>query len=384
MQSPSHQTDARIQMRIAGALLAAVAAVFLGVAATSPAAAAAQSTGEFAGDEPPTFAYYYIWFNPSSWNRAKTDYPALGRYSSDERRTMVRHVQLAKQVGIDGFIVSWKSTPDLDARLAQLRRISKRLDFKLIVIYQGLDFERRPLPVEQVASDFEFFERRYGDDPVFNFFGSPVIIWSGTWEFSAEDIGWVTGQREQLEVLASAKNVDDYRRVAAEVDGNAYYWSSVNPDTFPGYEQKLVEMGEVVHADGGLWIAPAAPGFDARLIGGTTVVEREGGETLRREYRAAVASAPDAVGIISWNEFSENSQIEPSLNHGTESLEVIADLNGAKVPVIRDFDSSAPAARSESSFRSLAAIVLIVLIIAGGTTLIGRRREAADRGGRRS
>ena len=38
---------------------------------------------------------------------------------------------------------------------------------------------------------------------------------------------------------------------------------------------------------GGLWIAPAAPGFDARLIGGTTVVERKDGDMLRRQMDAA-------------------------------------------------------------------------------------------------
>src|SRR5687767_3245771 len=31
----------------------------------------------------PLLAYYYIWFDVSSWDRAKTDYPLLGRYSSD-------------------------------------------------------------------------------------------------------------------------------------------------------------------------------------------------------------------------------------------------------------------------------------------------------------
>src|SRR5512138_753305 len=32
----------------------------------------------------PVMAYYYIWFDPQSWDRAKTDYPLLGRYSSDD------------------------------------------------------------------------------------------------------------------------------------------------------------------------------------------------------------------------------------------------------------------------------------------------------------
>ena len=36
----------------------------------------------------PLLAYYYIWFDPGSWNRAKVDYPLLGRYSSDDKKVM--------------------------------------------------------------------------------------------------------------------------------------------------------------------------------------------------------------------------------------------------------------------------------------------------------
>ena len=72
------------------------------------------------------FAYYYIWFNAGSWNRAKIDYPLLGRYSSDDRGVMERHVSWARQAGIDGFIVSWKSTPVLNRRLAAADRGGRR------------------------------------------------------------------------------------------------------------------------------------------------------------------------------------------------------------------------------------------------------------------
>src|SRR5947209_464329 len=52
----------------------------------------------------PVFAYYYIWFDPQSWDRAKIDYPLLGRYSSDDRSVMVQHIKWAKNAGITGFI----------------------------------------------------------------------------------------------------------------------------------------------------------------------------------------------------------------------------------------------------------------------------------------
>jgi hypothetical protein len=99
------------------------------------------------------------------------------------------------------------------------------------------------------------------------------------------------------------------------------------------YPGKLAGMAAAVHEYGGVWIAPAAPGFDAREIGGERVIERQDGAMLRRQVGAALGSDPDAVGIISWNEFSENSHIEPSCDYGTQDLIVIAALRGGSAPV---------------------------------------------------
>mgnify|MGYP000846980517 CR=1 FL=1 len=278
----------------------------------------------------PTLAYYYIWFNPTSWSRAKIDYPLLGRYSSDDATIMERHIRWAKAAGIRGFLVSWKSTPVLDARLATLRGVAAAEGFKLGIVYQGLDFHRHPLPVDTVQHDLAQLAERYGDDPVFRIFDRPLVVWSGTWQFSTDEIIQATaGVRSRLLVLASAKNVKDYERVHGAVDGDAYYWSSVDPRTNTRYRDKLVAMSAAVHARGGLWIAPAAPGFDARLIGGKEVVDRRDGQTLREEMAAAAASSPDAIGVISWNEFSENTYIEPSTGLGDTALRLWPSLRDA-------------------------------------------------------
>ncbi|HET8524333.1 MAG TPA: hypothetical protein VFL82_13945, partial [Thermomicrobiales bacterium] len=196
----------------------------------------------------PVLAYYYIWFTPSSWDRAKTDYPALGRYSSDDPAVMRQHIEWAKAAGIDGFIVSWKNTNTLSSRLSQLVQIADQEHFKLVIIYQGLDVNRNPQPVSRVADDLDYFADTYGNDPAFDLFGRPVVIWSGTWEFSREEIAEVTEtRRSRLLILASERNAEDYLNVADLVDGDAYYWSSVNPATYPGYDQKLSGMADVIH-----------------------------------------------------------------------------------------------------------------------------------------
>ena len=356
--------------------LALALSLALGLAALASAPAGAASD-RAAASPTPLLAYYYIWFTPTSWNRAKRDLPLLGRYSSDDTSVMRQHIRWAKSVGITGFLVSWKSTPTLDDRLARLIEVADDERFQLGIVYEGLDFERRPLPIETVRHDLERFADTFAGDRAFAIFDRPVVIWSGTWRYSNAQISHATRNvRGRLLMLASAKNVADYARVAPLVDGNAYYWSSVNPRRYPDYGVKLRAISAAVHARGGLWIAPAAPGFDARKVGGSSVVGREAGATLRTELNVAAGSSPDAIGVISWNEFSENTFIEPSRAYGSTSLKVIAEARGARPPDVSTFDSDA-AGTGTTAFGVSYGIVGLSVGCLGllALTVVARRRR---------
>jgi hypothetical protein len=317
----------------------------------------------------PLLAYYYIWFDPKSWDRAKTDIPLLGPYSSDDRKIMQQHIRWAKAAGIKGFIVSWKSSETLNRRLKQLIEVANEEDFKLLIIYQGLDFTRNPIAADRIGADLDYFIQQFANNKAFSLFDRPVVIWSGTWKYSHEDVAKVTeARRKRLLILASERSPEAYQRLANVVDGDAYYWSSVNPATFPNYQAKLDTMAQAIHANSGLWFAPAAVGFDARLIGGTKVVDRKDGQTLRTQLNAALQSSPDAVGLISWNEFSENSYVEPSRTYGKRYLDVLTDFHSGATPkAVDDLDSSMP---GESVFRAevvtpLAAMAIVTLASLG-------------------
>lgn len=335
----------------------------------------------------PFLAYYYIWYDVPSWDRVKRDYPSLGHYSSDDPDVMRQHIRWAKAAGITGFIVSWKSTPTLDRRLELLIQAATEEHFTLAIIYQGLDFDRLPLPATRVQADLLYFADHYASNPVFRIFEKPLVIFSGTWEFSEADVQYVTEDlRAELLILASERNARAYQRLQHLVDGDAYYWSSVNPDTYPGYEAKLDGMAEAVHASGGLWIAPAAPGFDATMLGGPTVVDRKDGATLRRELSAAIGSSPDAIGLISWNEFSENSHVEPSETYGDRYLQVLSDIGELPSPTVNLQGSTddevggpfGPGTPDVGRFLAIVLLIAVIVVVPLGLTRRRRARAAAE------
>jgi hypothetical protein len=89
-----------------GTLVLATLAAVLSLVLLGPGPSDA-STHAQAPNDPVILAHYYIWFDATSWNRAKTDFPAIGRYSSDQASVMREHVAMAKSAGIDWFIVCW-------------------------------------------------------------------------------------------------------------------------------------------------------------------------------------------------------------------------------------------------------------------------------------
>ena len=231
---PAIRAKALRRALAAGGLAAALSAALpvTGAQATR-SGPAVPAQGQSTVSRVPVLAFYYQWFSHSSWSRAKTDYPLIGTYSSSDPAVIRHQILQARSAGISGFIVSWKDTALNDQRLRLLMKVAGQEHFKLAMIYQGLDFSRHPLPLAEVAADFQTFASDYASSPVFyRLGGKPLTIWSGTWAYTHAQIAAVTSAvRGSMLVLATEKNVAGFRRVANVTDGDAYYWSSVNPAT---------------------------------------------------------------------------------------------------------------------------------------------------------
>ena len=363
-------------MRAREVLSAATAAVLIVLSApfaSAHATGAGASTTATPTAHLPVYAYFYQWFERGSWDRAKQDTPIAGKYSSDDPHVLRAQIEQAQAAGIDGFLTSWKSTGTLNRRLELLLQISADRNFDVGVVYEALDFNRRPLPVSQVSADLALLVKRWGSR-LHSAFGRPLIIWTGTNEYTPTQVADVRAMLAgRAYLLAASKSAADYERLAGVVDGEAYYWSSSNPRS-PSTQAKLDSFATAVHAHHQIWVAPAAPGFDGRALGTTRIIDRARGTTFQRSLDLAMHSSPDALGVISWNEWSENTYIEPGHRYGSQELNtlhnfLVAHRNIRDTP--NQISGQVLRQGSQSGWTGLRAAAILVVLTGIGIVVLG-------------
>lgn len=217
------------------------------------------------------------------------------------------------------------STPTMPAtviaeRIGWTRSSSPSESLDLGVVYEALDVSLHPLAAATVEHDLVYLVDRWGGTLTSRYYGRPVIIWMGTDHYTTAEVHAVKaalGKRAHL--LVASRSIWGDERVADIVDGEAYYWSPADPAR-PATTARLEAFSQVVHAHHGLWFAPAASGYDGRTVGGMRVIGRDNGRTLVKSLGIAFASSPSAVAVISWNEWSENTHIEPGKKYGDREL----------------------------------------------------------------
>lgn len=96
----------------------------------------------------------------------------------------------------------------------------------------------------------------------------------------------------------------------------------VFPDTEAAAQQY---MNATVNAGGSFYTPTVLPGWNESAVAGrenpTSPQDRAGGAFLTNSWNGAASSGAGAILIVSWNEYLENSHIEPSQNFGTLALD---------------------------------------------------------------
>jgi hypothetical protein len=320
------------------------------------------------------FAYYYLWWSASHWRsslgssypyaasplplptrldaggcNAVRNYPGVtvndvpGRlYDQDDPGFIESDVREAAAAGLAGFAVNWAGTGSATQTVADnvySRRLQAMVDavhkinaegipFKLWLSYKGSATVRSD---SAVLGDLAYFVRTYGQDPAFDRTQSslPTVIWNGSRKYSIATLKAVSAAyRSRLRILGDETTWSTAR--APYLDGNAYYWSSQNPYNNPRSFEQLQSLAGAVKASGSAgspkaFVAPLAPGYNKELLGGSCV-PRNGGATLRRLFAGNSRTRPDAWALISWNEITEGTYVDPMRLYGRADLDLLRSL----------------------------------------------------------
>ena len=79
------------------------------------------------------------------------------------------------------------------------------------------------------------------------------------------------------------------------------------------------------------WVASAFPGFkdiykEAGVGEGYGYLDAQDGETFRSTVQLALDNHPDAIQLVTWNDYGEGTNIEPTEEYGYQYLESLQDI----------------------------------------------------------
>ncbi|HWZ93194.1 MAG TPA: endo-1,3-alpha-glucanase family glycosylhydrolase [Polyangiaceae bacterium] len=265
-------------------------------------------------------ALYYPWYSLSTWQNNATlrDTPTTP-YASDNPTDLARQIDQAQSAGINGFVVSWigpGSSSDNNVKLLLTEAAKKNFFIGFFLETTGGNLAQNP---QTAVTWLSYIASQYSSNPaVLEISGRPVVVpWvtntipAATW---AQTRAAVRAQGSDVWLVQDCQDMD----YLAVFDG---VW----------YSGDIAGLGEQVRyyavlADAPaakVWMPTAMPGFDERLLADRVnprYIDRANGAYFRSELDHVFANSPQWVTIYTWNEWFENTYIEPSVNFGDQYL----------------------------------------------------------------
>jgi hypothetical protein len=281
------------------------------------------------GDQKMLWAFYYSWYYLRSWADPRLLDRPLIPYVSNDTQAIARQIDEAKSAGIDGFVSSWWGPGDFTDRIMpRLLNLAEQKNFHIAIYLETLA-DQGPRSPDELLSWLTYFIPTYRDNPAYmKVDGKPlIVVWSsGAEPLSAWQNIFSKLHQQGLDAFYLAMGYDT--TPLDTFNGLHEYGIFNTPDLAQLYKltSRAVHFYPLLAgtAEPKIWAAAVQPGYDDRRIPGRKgqVQERENGDFYRMTFQAAIASDPDWIFITTWNEYPENTYIEPSQNYGDLYLNI--------------------------------------------------------------
>jgi hypothetical protein len=267
-------------------------------------------------------ALYYPWYSLDNWsNPVLKDHPATP-YASNDPAAIGRQMDQAKSAGINAFTVSWigpDSSSDKNFKIMLTEAKKKNFFLGFFLETTGGDL---PNNTQRAVDWLSYIASQYSSDPnVLKVAGRPVVtpwltnlITPATWASiraavreKGQDV-WLMSDKQETEYIDVMDGVR-YSGGIAGLGEKIRYYSVLADNPAPK-----------------LWIGTVMPGFDERNLSdrgpNPRFIDRNNGAYFTGELDAVFKNSPQWVLVDTWNEWYENTYIEPSVNVGDQYLQI--------------------------------------------------------------
>lgn len=294
---------------------------------------------------PQVLAFYYMWYGLDDWNGGK---PIAGYnlnpdpYASGDPAVIDRHIQQARDAGIEGFIVSWHGAgSETDGNLKTLvERLPAGFSFAIYLEILNPGFGSKQELISQIdyALDTYAASERY-----LTFQGRPVVYAFATRHVFQWPQGGIHPRHldvwsDVLEALARRGHhpflIGEGRHFDPEnfavFHGMHAYGTEDPAGTFAFNRKRSLIARSWAAVHGGprrTYGASIIPGYDDTHIAGRFPIyhfPRENGALYAAQWAAATNTGSDQALIVSFNEWPETSNIEPNEAWGEQYLDLTA------------------------------------------------------------
>jgi glycoprotein endo-alpha-1,2-mannosidase len=268
--------------------------------------------------------------DPNRRDIGATNYPLKGLYDSRDPDIIRWHIKLARETGIDVFVVDWwgdTSREDIsDVNMKVMMDINEKEDLgmQFCILFDGLWVQPQPPSLDETIARLEYAIKKYGNRTSYlKLEGSPVIFTYSTQVYSANI--W-------SEIINKVRNdgysalffSDAFSEEYADVfDGLQNYAPpglfEPNQDFTKAYKT-VAQLAKNRNEPYGFDVMPGYDDTKVRQPG--RILSRENGATYKKLWEAVLSSGSQWALVTSWNEWHEGTEIEPSIEHGYRYIEL--------------------------------------------------------------
>lgn len=265
------------------------------------------------------WAFYYPWYDFGDWSSSILKDKPKTLYESNSQDSISTHIDQAKGAGIDGFLSSWQGPESYtDDNLKLMLDIADEKGFS-VAVHLETQSENGPREKDEIFEWLKYIIINYGHHPayasvnskplivIYNSLSIPLDTWKNIFEELEKEGCDATyiGMGYGIENLDLFDGIYEYNIFDTQDLSGIYKKTSQSAQ----YYQMIKKLNEPK-----IFAATVMPGYDERLIPGRKggFKDREDGAFYKETFETAIASDPDFIFITSWNEWWEDSQIEPS------------------------------------------------------------------------